>query len=105
MEVTKDMVSYVAELASEYQLTYEFAKTKVTDEQIENARQGLGEIIGYMDVLNNIDTEGVEPMSHAFAVKNVMREDVVKQSADRKELLANAPKSDDEAIIVPKTVE
>ena len=55
--------------------------------------------------MNNIDTEGVEPMSHAFAVKNVMREDVVKQSADRKELLANAPKSDDEAIIVPKTVE
>ena len=44
-------------------------------------------------------------MSHAFAVKNVMREDVVKQSADRKSFLANAPKSDDEAIIVPKTVE
>ena len=92
MEVTKDMVSYVAELS----------RLKLNDEQIENARQGLGEIIGYMDVLNNIDTE---PMSHAFAVKNVMREDVVKQSADRKELLANAPKSDDEAIIVPKTVE
>ena len=95
MEVTKDMVSYVAELS----------RLKLNDEQIENARQGLGEIIGYMDVLNNIDTEGVEPMSHAFVVKNVMREDVVKQSADRKELLANAPKSDDEAIIVPKTVE
>ena len=40
MEVTKDMVSYVAELS----------RLKLNDEQIENARQGLGEIIGYMDV-------------------------------------------------------
>ncbi len=95
MEITKDMVSYVAELS----------RLKLTDEQAEDVRHGLGEIIGYMDVLNNIDTEGVEPMSHAFAVKNVMREDKVKPSHDRAELLKNAPKSDDEAIIVPKTVE
>ena len=95
MEITKDMVSYVAELS----------RLKLNDEQAETTRKGLGEIIGYMDILNNIDTEGVEPMSHAFAVKNVLREDIVKPSAERSELLANAPKYDNEAIIVPKTVE
>ena len=95
MEITKEMVSYVAELS----------RLKLNDEEAETARNGLGEIIGYMDVLNNIDTEGVEPMSHAFAVKNVMREDVVRPSHNRAELLANAPKADDEAIIVPRTVE
>ena len=95
MEITKDMVAYVAELS----------RLKLSDDEAETARKGLGEIIGYMDVLNNIDTEGVEPMSHAFAVKNVMRDDVVRPSHDRAELLKNAPKADDEAIIVPRTVE
>lgn len=95
MEITKDMVEYVAELS----------RLKLTDEQCETTRKGLGEIISYMDVLNNVNTDGIEPMSHAFAVKNVMRDDVVKPSADRAELLKNAPKADDEAVIVPRTVE
>lgn len=95
MEITKDMVEYVAELS----------RLKLTDEQCEATRKGLGEIISYMDVLNNINTDGIEPMSHAFAVKNVMRDDVVKPSADRAELLKNAPKADSEAVIVPRAVE
>lgn len=95
MEITKDMVEYVAELS----------RLKLSDEQCENAQKALGEIISYMDVLNNINTEGIEPMSHVFAVKNVMRDDVVKPSADRDELLKNAPKADDEAVIVPRAVE
>ncbi len=95
MEITKDMVGYVASLA----------RLKLDESQTAALQKDLGEIINYMDVLNNLDTEGIEPMSHAFAVKNVFREDVVKPSADRAELLKNAPKSDEEAIIVPKTVE
>ncbi len=95
MEITKDMVEYVASLA----------RLKLDESQTAALQKDLGEIINYMDVLNNLDTEGIEPMSHAFAVKNVFREDVVKPSADRAELLKNAPKSDEEAIIVPKTVE
>ena len=95
MEITKDMVEYVASLA----------RLKLDESQTAALQKDLGEIINYMDVLNNLDTEGIEPMSHAFAVKNVFREDVVKPSADRAELLKNAPQSDEEAIIVPKTVE
>ena len=80
-------------------------KIELTEEQNEKAQRELGAIIDYADTLNNVDTEGIEPMSHVFAVKNVLREDVVKESHDRNELLANAPMSDEEAFLVPKTVE
>ena len=50
-----------------------------------------------MDVLNALDTSEVEPMSHVFPVKNVLRPDVVEPSADRAELLRNAPVPDQEA--------
>ncbi len=95
MEITKDMVEYVAELS----------RLKLTDEQCAATQKSLGDIIGYMDVLNNINTDGIEPMSHAFAVKNVMREDVVISGGEREELLANAPKANSEAFVVPRTVE
>lgn len=95
MEITKDMVEYVAELS----------RLKLTDEQCETTRRSLGDIIGYMDVLNNLNTDGIEPMSHAFAVKNVMRDDVVVNKENRDELLSNAPNADSEAFIVPRTVE
>lgn len=58
-----------------------------------------------MDTLNTLDTSGVEPLSHVFPVKNVLREDEVRPSMDRGELLKNAPAADDEAFLVPKTVE
>ena len=56
-------------------------------------------------MLNALDTSEVEPMSHVFPVKNVLRPDVVEPSADRAELLRNAPVPDQEAFLVPKTVE
>ena len=65
----------------------------------------LERILAYMDTLNQLDTKDVEPMSHVFPVKNVMRPDTVEPSADRAELLANAPVPDQEAFLVPKTVE
>ena len=65
----------------------------------------LERIVTYMDVLNRLDTQGVEPMSHVFPVKNVLREDEVIPSQDRAELLAGSPAPDGEAFLVPKTVE
>ena len=65
----------------------------------------LEQIIAYMDVLNRLDTAGVESMSHVFPIKNVMREDEVAPSAPRAELLANTPAPDEQAFLVPKTVE
>lgn len=95
MEITKELVEYVATLS----------RLKLSDEECESTQKSLGEIISYMDILNNVNTDGIEPMTHAFGLKNVMRDDVVKPSSDRADLLSNAPKADDEAIIVPKTIE
>jgi len=65
----------------------------------------LGAVIDYMDVLNRLDTDGVEPLSHVFNITNVMRSDDVKPSYDRELLLSNAPERTDETVIVPKTIE
>lgn len=65
----------------------------------------LERILAYMDVLERLDTQGVEPMSHVFPVKNVLREDEVIPSQAREELLAGSPAPDGEAFLVPKTVE
>ena len=95
MKITAEMVDYVAALS----------RLEVSAEQKEKTIDGLNAIIVYMDVLNNVDTDGIEPMSHTFKVKNVFREDEVKPSFDREELLKGAPKRDEEAFIVPKAVE
>ena len=65
----------------------------------------LETIVAYMDVLNRLDTSGIEPLSHVFPVKNVMRPDEVVPSCDRAALLAGAPAADGEAFLVPKAVE
>ncbi len=95
MKITEEMVDYVAALS----------RLEISDEQKAQTIDGLNSVIGYMDVLNNIDTADIEPMSHTFKVKNVFREDEVRTSFDRNELLKGAPQRDDEAFIVPKAVE
>ena len=95
MEITEKMVDYVSILSRLSLPTEE--KTKMT--------ALLQQIVSYMDVLNTLDTSGVEPMSHVFPVKNVMRPDEVVPSYPRADLLWNAPSHDEEAFLVPKTVE
>lgn len=95
MEITTEMVDYVSVL-SRLKLDAE-AKGKMQGE--------LQQIIAYMDILNGLDTENVEPMSHVFPVKNVLREDEVHPSTPRSALLANAPVPDEEAFLVPKAVD
>ena len=62
-------------------------------------------MIGYVDQLAELDTDGVEPMSHVFPLVNVLREDEVKPSMARELILQNAPKQKDGCFLVPKTVE
>ena len=81
----------------------EILKTKL--EEKEKAKKDMGRMLDYIDKLNELDTTGVEPMSHVFPVNNVFREDVVTNGDDRDEILANAPAKKDGAFMVPKTVE
>lgn len=80
------------------------AKLELSDEEKEQAKSDMGRMLDYIDKLGELDTTGVEPMSHVFPVQNVFREDVVTNSDMREELLANAPEQKDGMFMVPKTV-
>ena len=79
------------------------AKLELSDEEKEQAKKDMGSMLDYIDKLNELDTTGVEPMSHVFPVDNVFREDVVTNGDDRDEMLANEPQKKDGTYMVPKT--
>lgn len=81
------------------------AKLELSEEEKEQARGDIGRMLDYIDKLNELDTSGVEPMSHVFPVSNVFREDVVINGDEREKTLANAPARKDGSFKVPKTVE
>lgn len=65
----------------------------------------LNGILAWIEQLNEVDVEGVAPMTSAVAIKLPMREDVVTDGGDARRVLANAPKSEDGFFVVPKVVE
>lgn len=79
------------------------AKLELSVEEREQAKKDMESMLDYIDKLNELDTDGVEPMSHVFPVHNVFREDIVTNGDDREQMLANAPKKKDGAYMVPKT--
>lgn len=81
------------------------AKLELSEEEKEAAKRDMGSMLDYIDKLNELDTTGVEPMSHVFPVNNVFREDVVTNVDTREEILANAPQAKEGSFQVPKTVE
>lgn len=95
MKITTELVDYVSELSR---------LSLPEGEKAEMAEQ-LERIIDYVEILNRLDTEGVEPMSHTFPVKNVLREDEAVDFGRREELMRSAPAHDESAFLVPKTVE
>ena len=81
------------------------AKLELTKEERKEARRDMERMLDYIDKLNELDTDGVEPMTHVFPVNNVFREDVVTNGDDRENILKNAPRKKEGAFQVPKTVE
>lgn len=79
------------------------AKLELNDEEKEQAKKDLAEMLDYIDELGELDTTGVEPMSHVFPVHNVFREDVVTNDDDSENILKNAPGEKDNMFLVPKT--
>ena len=79
------------------------AKLELSDEEKEAAKKDMGRMLDYIDKLGELDTTGVEPMSHVFPVQNVFREDVVTNGDESEKTLANAPGEKDNMFVVPKT--
>lgn len=88
-------ISYVAQLA----------RLELDDDAKQHFQTDLESIIGYIDLLSEVDVSGIEPTAHAAALTNVWREDVSGESVPRDEMLANAPQTvDDELIKVPQVL-
>ena len=77
------------------------ARLQLTDDELATMTDELAQIVGYVDQLAEVNTDGVEPMAHAVEVANVFRDDVVTASLPREEALANAPHHDDRGYLVP----
>ena len=80
-------------------------KLELSEEEKEQAKKDMGSMLDYIDKLGELDTTGVEPMSHVFPVKNVFREDVVTNGDMREDILKNAPGEKDGMFVVPRTFE
>lgn len=93
--ITDETIDYVGILA----------KLELSSEEKEQAKKDMANMLDYIDMLNELDTDGVEPMSHVFPVHNIFREDVVVNGDVRDEMLKNAPEEKDGSFMVPKTVD
>ncbi|MBD5452387.1 MAG: Asp-tRNA(Asn)/Glu-tRNA(Gln) amidotransferase subunit GatC [Lachnospiraceae bacterium] len=80
------------------------AKLALSDEEKEQAKADMGKMLDYIDKLGELDTTGIEPMSHVFPVQNVFREDVVTNGDLCDQTLKNAPGEKEHMFIVPMTV-
>ena len=79
------------------------AKLSLSEEEKEAAKTDMANMLDYIDMLNELDTDGVEPMSNVFPVNNVFREDVVTNENQREAMLSNAPEQKDGCYKVPRT--
>lgn len=93
--ISNDTIEYVGILA----------KLELSAEEKEQAGKDMGRMLDYIDKLGELDTDGVEPMSHVFPVKNVFREDIVTNGDMREEILKNAPGEKDGMFVAPRTFE
>ena len=94
MELSKEDVIKIAILS----------KLEFNDDEIENFRNDLSEILNYMNELNELDTEGINPLFNVLDLDDVTRKDEVTDSLKQEEVLKNAPDKDENFIIVPKII-
>ena len=80
------------------------ARLELSPQALELYGGQMNDILGYMEKLAELDTEGLEPTTHATATVNAFREDEVKPGLKREEALQNAPASDGQSIIVPRVI-
>jgi aspartyl-tRNA(Asn)/glutamyl-tRNA(Gln) amidotransferase subunit C len=96
MKISADQTRHIARLA----------RLQLDEEQVERMARQLGAILGYVEKLGELDTDTVEPTSHALAVTNVWRPDMPAELAcDRDLLFGQAPRFEQGFYVVPKVLE
>lgn len=95
MAITRKDVEYVARLA----------RLSLSDAEKERLTAQLAAIVGYVEKLNELDTEKVEPTAHVLPLKNVTRPDASRPPMDREAVVRLAPKSEGGFVKVPQVIE
>ena len=95
IKISKDEVTHVAHLA----------RLEFDEAEMEKFTAQLNDILLYMDKLGEVDTAGVEPVTHAIARKNAFREDAIGASLPPEASLANAPEARGGCFQVPKVID
>lgn len=94
-QITDETIEYVSTLA----------KLELSCAERQQAKKDMEEMLGYMDRMQELDTENVQPLFHIFPSENVFREDVVTNGDGSGEALRNAPGVRDNMFVVPRTVD
>lgn len=81
------------------------SRLELSDEEVTQFSGQLSAIVEYIEKLNELDTEHVEPLAHCLPVHNILREDVPRPSLSNEAALANAPEREDEYFKVPKILD
>ena len=81
------------------------ARLRLSAAELDTFTSQLNSIVDYIAQLQELDTTGVEPLAHGVEMRNVFREDVRGEAIDREQALANAPKRNQEAFLVPAVLE
>ena len=93
MQITNELIEKLESLS----------KIKLNENEKQKCSEDIEKIISFMNILNEVDTKDVEALSHAFNIKNVMREDETVPSIKNSDVLKNAPNSEKGCFKVPKT--
>ena len=94
MKITPEEILHVANLA----------RLHISQEEVGPMARHLDDILTYVAKLNELDTEGTTPTTHAISIVNAFREDEVKPSLDRDKALANGPEQNGEFFVVPRVI-
>lgn len=95
MKVTADDVKYIAQLS----------RMEVPEAELDNFTEMFNKILNYADILQTVDTTGIEPTAHVLPVSNVLREDIVGDGTSHEEALRNAPAVHNDGFKVPRVME
>ncbi|WP_125152874.1 Asp-tRNA(Asn)/Glu-tRNA(Gln) amidotransferase subunit GatC [Clostridium rectalis] len=95
MSVSRRDVEYVAELA----------RIELKEEEKEELIEDLNKVLGYMEKLNELDTEDMDIIVNPYYIENKFREDEIQQSMELDSVLENAPEKLEEYVLVPQIIE
>ncbi len=81
------------------------SRLELSDAEVEEFASQLSAILDYVEKMNELDTENVDPLAHCLPISNVLREDHAKESLGAEKALANAPQRDENFFKVPKILD